>query len=253
MLLITMKKLTKITLQNTKEKCKRKNAEANNKLHWFASKFSIYFSYFFLKLRFSADQVTIIFFVVGLLGSFLYSFDSLILSVLGYAMFRLHIIIDMSDGDVARFNKSYSIRGAYWDAVIHSIVNPLYYVFISYSFYLQFNNENFMILGALAGVSSSVLMAVKNNYYKAMLFNNEILKAKKEINSQNKSLKFKLFFLVTEFLSIEGFIFLTILVRFLDVELLALILIPSYIGANVLISGIKFYQLSYKGSYKMKS
>ena len=248
-----MKNHTKITLQITREKCKRKNAEANNKLHWFSSKFSIYFSYFFLKLRLSADQVTIMFFSVGLLGSILYSFDSLIMSVTGYALFRLHIIVDMSDGDVARFNQSFSIRGAYWDAVIHSILNPLYYVFISYSFYRQFDNDYFMILGALAGVSSSVLMAVKNNYYKAMLFNNERLKAKKEINSKNISLKFKLFFMVSEFLSIEGFVFLTILVRLLDVELLGLILSIGYIGANVLISGIKFYQLSYKGSYQTKS
>lgn len=248
-----MKNHTKITLKLTREKCKRKNAEANNKLHWFSSKFSIYFSYFFLKLKLSADQVTIIFFSVGLLGSILYSFDSLMMSVIGYTLFRLHIIIDMSDGDVARFNKSFSIRGAYWDAVIHSIVNPLYYVFISYSFYLQYDNDHFLILGGLAGVSSSVLMAVKNNYYKAMLFNNEKLIAKQEINSKNKSFKFKLFFLASEFLSIEGFIFLTILVRFFNVDLLALILLLSFIASNILISGIKFYQLSYNGSYKTKS
>jgi phosphatidylglycerophosphate synthase len=175
------------------------------------------------------------------------------MSVIGYVLFRLHIIIDMSDGDVARFNKSFSIRGAYWDAVIHSIVNPLYYVFISYSFYHQFDNDFFMILGALAGVSSSILMAVKNNYYKAMLFNNETLKTKKENNLQNKSLKFKLFFLMSEFLSIEGFILLTILIRFLEIEFLGLILLLGYIGANLLIASIKFYQLSYTGSYQTKS
>lgn len=194
---IIMKEHTRITLSEVKEKCKRKNAEANNKLHWFASKFSIYFSYFFIRLKFSADQVTIMFFLIGLLGSVFYSFNSLVYTILGYVLFRLHIIIDMSDGDVARFNKSFSIRGAYWDAVIHSIVNPLYYVSISYSFFIQFDNEIFLILGAFMGISSSVLMAVKNNYYKAMLFNNETYKPKKPNGSTNKGVKFKIFFLLT--------------------------------------------------------
>ena len=79
-----MKESIKITFENVKERCRRKNADANNKLHWFSSKFSIYFSYIFIKLRFTADQVTIIFFITGLIGSLLFSFNSILLSILGY-------------------------------------------------------------------------------------------------------------------------------------------------------------------------
>ena len=243
----------KITLKETKEKCKRKNSEANNRLHWFSSKFSIYFSYLFLKLKLSADQVTVLFFCIGLLGCFFYSFNSLFMSIIGYTMFRLHIIIDMSDGDLARFNQSFSIRGAYWDAVIHSVLNPLFYILILYSFYIQFDNVSFLLIGPIAGLSSSILMGVKNNYYKAMLFNNEILKVKKEENTQKRKFIFQLFFITSEVLSIEGFVFLTLVVRYLEVEILAMILSICYISANIFISIIKFYQLSYKGSYKMKS
>lgn len=248
-----MEKRTIITLDNVKEKCRRKNAEANNKLHWFSSKFSIYFSYFFLKVKLSADQVTILFFLLGLFGSILYSFDSVIFTIIGYVLFRLHIIVDMSDGDVARFNRSFSIRGAYWDAVIHSVVNPLYYILISYSFFLQFNNHFFLIFGALVGLSSSVLMAAKNNYYKAMLFNGEKYEAKIKEASYNRSFKFKIFFLASEVMSIEGFVLLTVFVRFINEEILAIVLLVVYLLANLMISLIKFYQLSYKGSYTTKS
>lgn len=248
-----MKKHTTITLDDVREKCKRKNAEANNRLHWFSSKFSIYFSYFFLKLNLSADQVTFLFFLLGLSGSLCYSFNSVILTIIGYVLFRLHIIVDMSDGDVARFNQTFSIRGAYWDAVIHSIVNPLYYVLISYSFFVQFNNELFLIFGAFAGVSSAVLMAVKNNYYKAMLFNGESYKPKIKEASYNKSFKFKIFFLASEVLSIEGFVLLTVAARVVNEEVLAFALLVIYLLANVMISLIKFYQLSYKGVYTTKS
>ena len=96
-------------------------------------------------------------------------------------------------------------------------------------------------------------MGVKNNYYKAMFLNNETLKAKKEENLQKRDCKFQLFFITSEILSIEGFVFLTLLIKYLDVELLAIILSVCYISANLLISTIKFYQLSYNGFYKKKS
>ena len=57
-----MKMSTKIYLKEVKKRCKRENSIANNRLHWFSSNFSIYFSYVFLKLRFSADFVTVLFF-----------------------------------------------------------------------------------------------------------------------------------------------------------------------------------------------
>jgi len=155
----------------------------------------------------------------------------------------------MSDGDVARFNQSFSIRGAYWDAVIHSILNPLYFVFISYSFFIQFNNNIFLILGAFMGVSSSVLMGVKNNYYKAIFSNEVSSNPIKNISSVNKSLISKLFSLVSEGLSIEGFVLLTVVVRFIDKELLAIILLLLYLSSNLLVSTVKFYLLSYKGYY----
>ena len=51
----------------------------------------------------------------------------------------------MCDGDVARFNNSKSIRGSYWDAMIHSLLNPLYIILICISYYLNFNEINFNI------------------------------------------------------------------------------------------------------------
>ena len=242
----------KITLEEVRKKCRRNNTESNNRLHWFASKFSIYFSFIFLKLRFSADQVTITFFLVGLLGSGSYAFNSIIMSIVGYILFRLHIIIDMSDGDVARFNQSFSIRGAYWDAVIHSILNPLYYIFICFSFYLQFDNNLFIVIGALLGLSSSVLMAVKNNYFKAMLYNGIDLNKKASAsdfkkNTTLENMKFKLIYVLSEILSVEGFVFLTVFVRLLDIELLAYILLSIYFFSNILITAVKFYQFSYTG------
>ena len=248
-----MKMSTKIYLKEVKKRCKRENSKANNRLHWFSSNFSIYFSYIFLKFRFSADFVTVLFFILGFAGAILYSFNSIILSLVAYVFWRLHIIVDMSDGDVARYNKSFSIRGAYWDAVIHSILNPLYFISISYSFFIQFENNLFLIIGCLSSLSMSVLMGVKNSYYKAKFFNKETYNPIINVNSDNKSIVHKLFFVSSEILGMEGFIFLTIVVRIIDVDIFAVCLLLLYLMSNIFISGLKFYNLSYYGYYKTKN
>ena len=155
-----------IQFKKVQELSMRSDYIDNNRLHWFSSKFSIYFSFIFINIGLSADGVTIIFFITGLIGTLFYAFDSLWLTIIGYILFRLHIIIDMSDGDVARYHQSFSIRGSYWDSVIHTVINPLYYIAICHSFYLQFSEINFLKVSPIIALSCSVLMGVKNNYYK---------------------------------------------------------------------------------------
>ena len=241
-------------------KSKRANNEANSKLHWFSSKFSSYTSYFLIRIGVSADQATILFFLIGLTGSLLYISVSPLITFLGYILWRLHIIIDMSDGDIARFNRSFSIRGSYWDAVIHSVLNPLYYILSCFSFYLQFDNNLFIIIGALLGLSSSVLMGVKNNYFKAMLYNGITLKphSLSTSNTENnksftQNIKIKLTYFLSEILSIEGFVLLTVFVKLFGIEFLAYILISIYFFSNILITAVKFYQLSYTGKTYSKT
>lgn len=245
---------TNISLKEVKKRCKRENSEANNRLHWFSSNFAIYFSYIFLKLRFSADLVTIIFFILGFFGAILYSFNSIILTLLAYVFWRLHIIVDMSDGDVARYYKSYSIRGAYWDSVIHSFLNPLYCLSISYSFYLQFDDNIFLIIGCLLSFSSSVLMGVKNNFFKAKYLNKETYsKTSNQISNNNTNFFYKLFFVSSEILGMEGLIFFTITARLVDIREYAVCLLIIYLTSNLVVCAIKFYNLSYYGYYRTKN
>lgn len=232
-----------------REKCKRKNSVENNRLHWFSSLFSVYFSFLFHKLKMSADQVTITFFIAGLIGAFLYVPDSITYTIIGYVFFRLHIIIDMSDGDIARYNQTFSIRGAYWDSMIHAVLNPLYFISIGYSFYLQFGDVLFILLGAVGGLTLSLTMAVKNNFYKA-LYNNGSLQPKSP-GANKKVLKsgFKdrLMFIISELLSIEGLVAFTIVLRVLHLQNLTLAFLALIILGNLGLVLLKFYMYSYKG------
>lgn len=55
----------------------------------------------------------------------------------------------MSDGDVARFNQSFSIRGKYWDRINHSLINPGYCFFVGLNFYNKYDYDLFLYLGVM--------------------------------------------------------------------------------------------------------
>ena len=133
-----------VSLLEVREKTKRSNAVINNRIHWFSSKLSIYFSYFFINIGLSADRITNLFLLTGVVGAIYVNYP-----VISYLLWRLHIILDMSDGDVARFNQSFSIRGKYWDRINHSLINPGYCFFVGLNFYNKYDYDLFLYLGVM--------------------------------------------------------------------------------------------------------
>ena len=230
-----------VSLSEVREKSRRSNAIINNRIHWFSSKFSIYFSHFFINIGLSADAVTIVFFLIGLVGALSALTGGLLGSIIAYLCWRLHIIVDMSDGDVARFNQSFSHRGKYWDAMIHSTLNPLFSLLIPIGSYNQTNDAQFLFLGIGLMFSQSILLAVKYNFPS---------EAKKKVESQGNEIKsrsIRRWFLdqMSEVLSMEGFIFISLLLTTLKFFHFQKSIFGIYTLINVMISGIKFYQLSY--------
>ena len=146
----------KISLSEVREKTRRSNADTNNRIHWFSSKFSVYFSYFFINIGLSADRVTNLFLLAGVVGAIYVKYP-----VISYLLWRLHIILDMSDGDIARFNQTYSIRGKYWDALNHSIINPGYCFFIGLNFYNKYDDVFYLYLGASMMFAQSFILNSK--------------------------------------------------------------------------------------------
>lgn len=238
------------SLEEVSQRAARANPEANNKLHFFASKFSIYFSWLFINLRLSANQVTILFFIVGCMGAAAFAFNFFIA---GYLLWRLHIIFDLCDGDVARFNKSFSINGAYWDYMIHSILYPLVFLSICYSYYVEYSDQCWIIIGAFGSIVVSQLMAVKNNYYRAMLFSNRSLDVSESAESK-EGLAYEVKRMVLSILSFEGFLFVITLGSLLSMnEVITLSVLIFYVFIFLAIVVVKFIQFSKKGFYVRRS
>ena len=89
-----------------------------NKFYYFIS---IYFTWILIRLRFTANGVTILSGIIAIIGGYLISLDNRILILLGFILFHIFAILDMCDGEVARYNKSSSINGQFLDWFMHFI------------------------------------------------------------------------------------------------------------------------------------
>ena len=229
-----------IDLSQVKSKCRRDDADQNNRVHWFASKFSIYFSWIFINLGLSADFVTAVFFGVGVLGVCAWLVGGFWGIVLCYGCWRLHIIIDMSDGDVARYNGTYSHRGKYWDSMIHSVLNPLYSAVFPLAAFLTTRDIEFLVLLSLLMFSQSILLASKYNFPQ-----NALNKAKPNRYNGKPSLPARLIKIASEVIGMEGFIVASITSSSIADPLSQKIVFIAFASANFCVAAIKFYQLSY--------
>ena len=127
----------------------------------------------FINLKLTADQVTIIFFVLGTLGAMSLLYNTFASIFISYLLYRLHIIVDMADGDVARHNNKFSIRGVYWDSMAHSVINPLFFINGCLLLYQRFDQIYFLYISPFICLIISLFMSTKNNYLKAKHLNNE--------------------------------------------------------------------------------
>ena len=222
----------KISLFEVRAKSKRANAEINNRIHWFSSKFSIYFSYMFINIGFSADRVTNLFFLAGFFGAVYVKYP-----IISYLLWRLHIILDMSDGDIARFNGSYSIRGKYWDRLNHSVINPAYCFFIGLNFFNKYDDILYLYLGALMMFSQSFILNskyfIESDYseVKFRISNNMILTRLKNV--------------IVDLLGMEGLLLILVLFADIHSKLSAALLMMVYVFIFFSLGIYKIYKRSY--------
>jgi phosphatidylglycerophosphate synthase len=131
------------TIKEMREVCqlKRLNAKGKKVLagYWFNALFtrhiSIYFTWLFIKMGLSANAVTFMMMPVGLIGSALCIVHILWLNIVGILLLMFAIVLDCSDGEVARWIKKSSIKGYYLDFVYHILCHPALYILCSLHLY----------------------------------------------------------------------------------------------------------------------
>lgn len=104
---------------------RRTDQSANDITHFFSRHFANPVAYFFYRLGFTPNQTTLVFILIGVCGG--------ILALFGYALsayicWRMHIIVDMADGGVARATQKFSQLGDTLDKVGHHVIYPAYWL-----------------------------------------------------------------------------------------------------------------------------
>ena len=86
---------------------------------------SIYVTRVLILTPITANQVTFLMFLSGLLSGIFFATGKYVYVLVGLLFFHLYGILDWSDGEVARYRGIFSPKGGYADYMIHIIVNPL--------------------------------------------------------------------------------------------------------------------------------
>ena len=234
--------MKKIRFNQVKELTKKINQKEFEDLFYFSHRFSNFFTYFFINFGITPNQVTVIFFLTGLLSCILLFSSNIYLIIMGFILWRLHIILDLCDGEVARYTKNFSFNGAYWDYLIHSLLYPLCFIGISFSLFISFNNYLFLILSAAGSITLSIQLAIKNTYYRALYVNKVSDEVSTKIYKRNKIKK-----VILELISFDYFLFTYIIFRLLDFnESIFLFLLLIYLVLFNIFSATKFFILSSK-------
>ena len=99
-------------------------------------RFSIYFTWFFVKLGVSANQVTALMLFFGIAGIALCIPHVLWTTILGGLFLILLQTLDCVDGEVARWTKTSSVKGVYLDLISHLFCNTLAKPMVAFHLYL---------------------------------------------------------------------------------------------------------------------
>lgn len=95
---------------------------------------SVYVTWLALHTPVSANQVTVLQTVVGLIGSGLVALSGAPAVVCGVAAWQIGCLLDAVDGEVARFRSTQSLGGVYLDQLNHLIVNQAIFLGAGFHF-----------------------------------------------------------------------------------------------------------------------
>jgi len=149
-----------------------------------------FISYFFLKLKLTANTVTMINLLLGILALMIFAMNISELKIIGLLIFFSKQILDNVDGFIARVNKSSSGFGKNLDAICgHVYYHSIFFSLAFHNYYI-FENVIFIYLGFLALLLD--ILVIKNK------------KTKKRYNLNNKYLSLNNLYILLKAINYDG-------------------------------------------------
>ena len=129
-------------------------------------KISIYFTWLLIHTPISANGVTILFLICGIFGSIFLAFGHA-LAFVGILFLMLHVILDFSDGEVARYKKQTSWLGEFLEQSFHEIVYSTIFLGLGWRVYSGYNKPISVLFFAISGMLFTLLerSLTRTEYY----------------------------------------------------------------------------------------
>lgn len=190
---------------------------------------TVYLSYLALKIGISANTLTFISMICAIIGAYMQVYSNLTLLTISNVLMFAYYILDMMDGEVARYN--YHVKnissgkaGAYFDALVHYLFTPVLFFALGVFSYQQYGSTAYLWVGLWTGMafSSYSRSAANRVIFDAVLANggdNEAINRiwqHDKINRSQASQKKKIRFVIKEIFSTQGQIFALIIFTYVD-------------------------------------
>jgi phosphatidylglycerophosphate synthase len=113
---------------------------------------SIYVSVILAKTGISANQITFLWILLGLVGVVALAAPSYVVRLAGAILIEISYLFDYVDGEVARLQHRSSKRGVFLDLAGHGLIKTAIFLAIGYQVVLVTGRFEYLILAALACV-----------------------------------------------------------------------------------------------------
>lgn len=129
---------------------------------------SPYFTWLFIRIGFSPNQLTYLMIACGVLGGAAVAVRAggtagLLWAVAGALLIQAYLLLDCSDGEVARFRKRTSITGVYLDRIGHYMSEVALLAGLGVRAQGAWQNGGYVELGLLAALGAALIKAETDN------------------------------------------------------------------------------------------
>ncbi len=155
--------------ENTKELiniCQRREKPYEMEIYGRYLQISIFFTRFALLLGISANSITFLNLLFMVISCFLVTNKNPLFFLFGLLFYHIFTLIDCVDGEVARYNKSSSLKGQYFDEMLGEIYPPFLFGFSMIGIFLASKNQFILPAGLFLSLSTlirSISMMIWNN------------------------------------------------------------------------------------------
>jgi len=120
-----------------------------------------------LYLPASANSVTFISLIVGLLGCIFLSFGAEIHFLWGAILLQSWYLLDHVDGQIARYRKQESVTGIFFDYITHHIIHMGIFIGVGWGVYSHTSEVKYILFGTISAMSILFLNLIYDCQYKA--------------------------------------------------------------------------------------